>query len=89
MSLADEDAAASSTKVKHKSLQHTGKAIITGGFRLERSEVLRSLRHYHKATVVTPSIAWRKEVWEEEALDDLPGRDEEGPSSVKVTLALF
>ena len=41
------------------------KATITGGLRLGRSEVLRSLRHYlrcgHKAKDITPSIARRRE----------------------------
>ena len=40
-----------------------------------RSEVLRSLRHYlreQSGKDVTPSIAWRRQVWREEALDDLP-----------------
>jgi len=37
-------------------------------------EVLRSLRHYcgHKAKDIIPQIAWRREAWKEEALDDLP-----------------
>ena len=28
--------------------------------------------------VITPSIAWRREAWKEEALDDLPWKDERG-----------
>ena len=49
---------------------------ISAGFRLGRSDVLMSLRHYlwvqshHKDT--TPTIAWRREVCKEEAFDDLP-----------------
>ena len=51
-----------------------GKATITGGLCLGRSEVLRSLRHKagRKAKDIAPSIAWRREAWKEEALDDLP-----------------
>ena len=39
-----------------------------------RSEVLRSLRHscVYEAKDITSSIAWRREAWKEEALDDLP-----------------
>jgi len=43
----------------------------------------------HKAKDITPSIAWRREAWKEEALDDLPWKDERGPSSIKRTLELF
>ena len=32
----------------------------------------------HKDEVITPSIAWRREAWKEEALDDLPWKDERG-----------
>ena len=45
-----------------------GKATITVGLRLRRSEVLRSLRRGHKAKDITPPIAWRREVWKEETL---------------------
>ena len=39
---------------------------------------------------ITPaSIAWRREAWKEEALDDLPWKDERGPSSVRRTLEPF
>ena len=43
----------------------------------------------HRAKDITSSIAWRREAWKEEALDDLPWRDKRGPSSVRWTLALF
>ena len=43
----------------------------------------------HKAKDITPSIAWRGEAWREEALDDLPWKDERGPSSIRQTLELF
>ena len=43
----------------------------------------------HKAKDITPLIAWRREAWEEEALDDLLWKDERGPSSVRRTLELF
>ena len=36
----------------------------------------------HKAKDITPSIAWRREAWKEEALDDLPWKDERGSSSI-------
>ena len=32
---------------------------------------------------------WRREAWKEEALDDLPRKDERGPSSIRRTLELF
>ena len=48
-----------------------GKATITDGWRLGRSEALRSLRHYLQAG-------------KDEALNDLPWKDEKGPSSVRV-----
>ena len=34
----------------------------------------------HKAKDSTPLTAWRREVWKEEALDDLPWKDKRGPS---------
>ena len=37
----------------------------------------------HKAKDITPPIAWRREAWKEEALDDLPWKDERGPSSIR------
>ena len=43
----------------------------------------------HKARRITPSIAWRREAWKEEALDDLPWQDERGPSSVRRILEPF
>ena len=35
----------------------------------------------HKAKDITPSIDCRREVWKEEVLDNLPWKDERGPSS--------
>ena len=35
-----------------------------------------------------PSIAWRREAWKEEALDDPPWKDEREPSSIRRTLEL-
>ena len=68
-----------------------GKATITSGFHLGRSEVLRSLRHNlrHKARDITPLIAWGREARKEEAFDDLHRKDETGPSSIRRTLELF
>ena len=43
----------------------------------------------NKAKDITPSIAWRREAWKEEALDDLPWKDERGPSSIRRTLEPF
>ena len=43
----------------------------------------------HKAKDITPSIAWRREVWKEEALDNLPWKDgvhKGEPSSIRRTL---
>ena len=49
-----------------------GKAALTSSLPLGRSEVLRSLRAQSQYKDITPSIAWRREAWKEEALDDLP-----------------
>ena len=57
--------------------RRVGKATLTSGLLLGRSAVLRSLRHY-KAKDITPLIASRREAWKEEALDDLPWKDERG-----------
>ena len=43
----------------------------------------------HKAKDITPSVARSREAWKEEALDDLPSKDERGPSSIRQTLELF
>ena len=43
----------------------------------------------YKANDITPSIAWRREAWKEEALDDIPWKDERGPSSIRRTLEPF
>ena len=43
----------------------------------------------HKAKDITPSTAWRSEAWKEEAPDDLPWKDERGPSSIRLTLEPF
>ena len=43
----------------------------------------------HRAEDITPLITWRREACKEEALDDLPWKDERGPSSVGRTLEPF
>ena len=43
----------------------------------------------HKAKDVTQLIAWRREVWKEEARDNLPWKDERGASFISQTLELF
>ena len=43
----------------------------------------------HKAKDFTPSIAWRRDAWKEEAPDDLLSKDERGPSSIRRTLDRF
>ena len=43
----------------------------------------------YKATGITPSIAWMRETWKEEALDDLPWTDERGPWSIRRALEPF
>ena len=43
----------------------------------------------HKAKYITSSIAWKREAWKEETLDDFPWKDERGPSSIRRTLELF
>ena len=77
-------------KWKYRADRLAGKANLTSGSLLGISElVLRRLRCGHKAKDITLSIAWRREAWEEEALDDLPWRDEGGPSSIRQTWAQF
>ena len=68
-----------------------GKATLTSGLLLRKSQVLRSLKHYLQAQSqdITPSITCRREVWKEKALDDLPWMDERGPSSIRWTLEPF
>ena len=56
---------------------------------LKRSEVLRSLRHYLRAQSHTPSIAWRREAWKDDALNYLPSKDERGTLSRRQILELF
>ena len=43
----------------------------------------------NKAKDITPLITWRRAVWKEEVLDDLPWKDERGPSSTRRILELF
>ena len=43
----------------------------------------------HKAKDITPSMAWRREAWKEEALDDLPSKDQREPSSIRRTFGPF
>ena len=53
-------------------------------------EKLETLPSYgHKAKDITPSIAWRREAWKEEAFDKVPWQDERGPSSVRRTQEMF
>ena len=53
--------------------------------------MLRSLRHYLRTQSQEPDTIDRleKRVWKEEALDDLPSKDERGPSSFRRTLEPF
>ena len=43
----------------------------------------------HKAKDITPLITWRREALKEKVLDDLPWKDERGPSSIRQTLEPF
>ena len=43
----------------------------------------------HKAKDITRLMAWRREAWTEEVRDNLPWKDERGPSSIRQTLELF
>ena len=43
----------------------------------------------YKAKDITLSITWRRESWKEGALDDLPWKDERGPSSITRILEPF
>ena len=58
-----------------------GKATITSSL----LKCLMNLRHY----LWVQSIVWRREAWREEVLDNLPWKDETGPSSIRWTLELF
>ena len=49
-----------------------GKATIASDLRPGRSENVEELKTLHKAKHTTPLVAWRREAWTEEALDDLP-----------------
>ena len=53
------------TKWNGRTDRLAGKATISSGFRLGRSEMLRSLRHYcgHKSKAITPAIAWRRTIF--------------------------
>ena len=75
------------TKGSDREDRLVGKVTITNGLHLWGSEVLRSLRHNLRAQIQGhhPSIAWRGEVWKEEALDSFRWRDEKGPSSIRRT----
>ena len=42
-----------------------------------------------KANDITPSTGWRREAGKEEVLNDLPWKDERGPSSIRRTFELF
>ena len=60
-----------------------GKATITNGLRLGSSDLfqeLESLPDDTKPNDITQSITWRREAWKEEALDNVPRKDEKGPS---------
>ena len=65
-----------------------GKATFTNGLLLGRSEAWDTTCG-HKVTDIAPSIAWKREAWKEEALDDLPWKDERGPSSMRRTWEPF
>ena len=43
----------------------------------------------HRAEDITPLITWRREACKEEALDDLPWKDERGTSTIRRTLEPF
>ena len=43
----------------------------------------------HKAKDITPSITWRREVWQEDALNSLPWKDKSGLLSIRWTLEPF
>ena len=43
----------------------------------------------HKAKDITPLIAWRRKALKEEVLDNLPWKDQWGPSSIRWTLESF
>ena len=63
----------------------------SSGLLLRRSEVLRSLRHYPRAQSQGHYTidASKREAWKEEALHDLPWKDERGQLSIRQTVELF
>ena len=68
-------------------LRHTGALCTWNEFRLVW-EAWDTTCGY-KAKGITSSIAWRREAWKEEALDDLHWKDEREPSSIRRTLGPF
>ena len=72
-----------------------GKATLTSGLLLRRSEVLRSLRHYlwtqNQGHYTTRLIAWRRDALKEGVLGNFPWKDQRGPGhhQIRWTLELF
>ena len=68
-----------------------GKATLTSGLLLENLKCWEvwDTTCRRKAKDIAPLITWRREVWKEEALDDLPWKDESGPSSIRRILEPF
>ena len=68
-----------------------GKAALTSGLFLGRSEMLRSLRHYLRSQNKGHHTInrQRREAWKEEAADDLPWKDERGPLSIMMNWCLM
>ena len=69
-----------------------GKPTTTNGLRLWSSDLfqeLQSLPVDTKPNDITQSITWRREAWKEESLDNVPRKDEKGPSSIRRTLEQF
>ena len=78
-------------KANDRADRPAGKATLTSGLLLGRPEALRSLRHYLQTQSQGHHTIdrLRREVLKEEAPDDIPWKDEKGPSSIRRTLEPF
>ena len=55
-----------------RTLKHCYTTVCSLSARTSEHVLLLKLKYVLRAPIITPSIAWRREAWKEEALDDLP-----------------
>ena len=55
-----------------RTLKHCYTTACSHSVRTSEHVLLLKLKYVLRAPIITPSIAWRREAWKEEALDDLP-----------------